>query len=83
MPRGIVVSNQINVDENEETSQEAGVQAMPTFQVYKNRAKVRLGGGIVFEFAIICKSLVNHPGVRAGGWVGVVVLPCVRHSLWR
>lgn len=49
------------MDENEETSQEAGVQAMPTFQVYKNRAKVRTSPSFVNRLCIarVCASVVG------------------------
>jgi len=31
---------QVDVDENEDVAQECGIQAMPTFQLYKNKEKV-------------------------------------------
>ena len=35
-----VVFVKVDVDENEEVAQQCGIQAMPTFQFYKNGAKV-------------------------------------------
>jgi thioredoxin 1 len=35
-----VIFIKVDVDENEETSQECGITAMPTFQFYKNGSKV-------------------------------------------
>merc|ERR1712022_33784 len=35
-----VVFVKVDVDENEETAQECGIQAMPTFQYYKSGSKV-------------------------------------------
>jgi hypothetical protein len=32
---------QVDVDENEEAASFAGITAMPTFQVYKHKEKVR------------------------------------------
>ena len=35
-----VVFVKVDVDENEDTAQACGIQAMPTFQFYKSKAKV-------------------------------------------
>ena len=35
-----VVFVKVDVDENEEVAAECGIQAMPTFQYYKNKTKV-------------------------------------------
>merc|ERR1712224_766587 len=39
-----VVFVKVDVDENEETAGECGIQAMPTFQYYKNGSKVHFSG---------------------------------------
>jgi len=35
-----VIFLQVDVDENSETAQECGIQAMPTFQYFKNGSKI-------------------------------------------
>ena len=39
----------VDVDENEETAESCGIQAMPTFKFFKNKESVTDGEGKVFE----------------------------------
>ena len=46
---GVAILCKVDVDENDETAQACGIEAMPTFQFYKNGEKVHQIRGADFE----------------------------------